>query len=256
VNLKLSDGSMVPSEEFGYKITTELGDVITIIDQEFNYAVKLGTITTEQANTFMAKKGFPILENGSKFGLFRVFGHHGEHAMKDCFTFFPEGSVKSFCFAFKGKFNGFTISKNHLNFIIDLDFLKSFLGMTKTFDATVLGEFPAPKAGKAPVAAPAAKVSSASSWVSVAKSNTPIKAATPISLEDIQDEEEKLNAEINAKLSALSIKKEMAKKAAAEELQRLEEEEKAIKEREVSIKAREIAIKDRKAKLEKALQTN
>ena len=110
-------------------------------------------------------------------------------------------------------------------------FLKSFLGMTKTFDATALGEFPAPKAGKAPVASSSAKVSPASPWVSVAKTNTP-KAAPPISLEEIQDEEAKLNAQ----LAALSLKKELAKKAATEELKRLEEEEKANKARQDKLK--------------------
>ena len=236
VNLKLDDGSNVPSDNDGFEITTQSGDVITIIDQDFNYAVKLGSITTEQANNFMSKKGFPILENGSKFGLFIVFGHHGEHTMKDCFSFFPEGSVKSFCFAFKGKNNGLTISKHHLNFSIDLAFLKSFLGMTKSFDATAPGDFPPPKAGKAPVATPvatsAARVSSASSWVSIAKTNTPIKAETPISLEEIQDEEERLNAQ----LVALSLKKELAKKALVYELRRLEEEEKANQARQAKLK--------------------
>jgi hypothetical protein len=247
VNLKLSDGSMVPSEAFGYTITTEAGNVINVLVQEFNYAVKLGDITTEQANSYTSKKGFPILTNGTKFGFFRVFGHQGEYTMKDCFTFFPENSVKSFCFAFNGNNNGFTISKTHGNLTIDIAFLESFLGMTKTFDATKLGEFPEPKPGKAPVAAPATKVSSASSWVSVAKTNTPIKTSVvPVAtLEEIQDEEAKLNAQ----LVALSLKKEVAKKALAEELQRLEEEEKANK-------ARELVIKERQAKLKLALQSN
>ena len=256
INLKLEDGSFVPSEIDSYVITTEAGLVITIRDQDFNYAVMLGEITTEQANTYTSKKGFPILTKGTKYDVFSVFGHHGEHSMKDCYTFFPQGSVKSFCFAFNSKNgiqnNGFTISKTHGNFTIDLAFLKSFLGMVKTFDATALGEFPTPRAGKAPVAAKVSiekTVSSASSWVSVAKSNTPIKtasAAVPApTLEEIQVEEVKLNAQ----LVALSLKKELAKKALAEELKLLEEEEKANK-------ARELAIKERKAKLNLVLQTN
>jgi len=246
VNLKLDDGSFVPRDNDGYLITNQFGDVVTFIDQPFNYAVKLGpNITTEQANSYMAKKGFPILTNGTKFGLFRVFGHHGEHTMKDCFAFFPENSVKSFCFAFNGDHNGFTISKNKGKFTIDLAFLKNFLGITKSFDATALGDFPTPKAGKASMAAPSQKVSAASSWVSVAKSNTPVKTAPAPTLEEIHDEEAKLNAQ----LAALSLKKELAKKALAEELKLLEEEEKANK-------ARELAIKERQAKLKIALQTN
>jgi hypothetical protein len=247
IKIKLEDGSFVPGEIDSYIITTSVGDEFTILDQEFNYAVKLGDITTEEANSYLVKKGFPILTNGSKFGLFRAFGHHGEHTMKDCFAFFPENSVKSFCFAFNGNNNGFTISKERIDFTIDLAFLKSFLGMTKTFDATALGDFPTPQTGKAPVAAlSTAKVSSASSWVSVAKSNTPTKTVVcPPTLEEIQDEEVKLTAQ----LAALSIKKELAKKAAAEELKLLEEEEK-------SNKLRELAIKDRQAKLKLALQSN
>jgi len=165
--------------------------------------------------------------------------------MKDCFAFFPENSVKSFCFAFNGDHNGFTISKNKGKFTIDLAFLKNFLGITKSFDATALGDFPTPKAGKASMAAPSQKVSAASSWVSVAKSNTPVKTAPAPTLEEIHDEEAKLNAQ----LAALSLKKELAKKALAEELKLLEEEEKANK-------ARELAIKERQAKLKIALQTN
>lgn len=251
IKIKLEDGSFVPSEIDSYVITTDAFDAVTILDQEFNYAVKLGDITTKKANSYLSKKGFPILTNGTKFGFFSVFGQQGEHTMKDCFAFFPENSVKSFCFAFNGNNNGFTISKTHGNITIDLAFLKSFLGMTKTFDATELGEFPAPKAGKAPVAAPGAapyaKVSSASSWVSVAKSNTPIKTSVvPVAtLEEIQDEEAKLNAQ----LVALSLKKELAKKALAEELKLLEDEEKANK-------TRELAIKERQAKLKLALQSN
>ena len=110
--------------------------------------------------------------------------------------------------------------------------------MTKTFDATALSEFPAPKAGKVTPASSSVKVSSASSWVSVAKSNTPVKAVVPPSLEEIQDEEVKLNA----LLAALSLKKELAKNAAAKELKLLKEQEKANQARQ--------------AKLKLALQTN
>ena len=232
VNLKHDDGSNVPSFNYGYIITNQNGDEITFIDQGYNYAVKLGKVTTEQANNFMSKKGFPILINGTD-GLFSLFGYHGEHKMKDCFAFFPENSVKSFCFAFNGNHNGFTISKNKGKLTIDLAFLKDFLGITKTFDATALGNFPAPKAGKAPVAGPAAKVSSGS-WVSVAKTNTPtsIKSSAHSSLEEIRDEEAKLNA----LLAALSIKKELAKKAAAVELNLLKEQEKANQARQAKLK--------------------
>jgi len=240
VKIKLEDGSFETSEIDSYIITTDEGDVITILDQEFNYAVKLGNITTQKANAYLAKKGYPILTNGKKFSFFSVFGHSGEHTMKDCFTFFSGNSVKSFFFAFNGKNNGFTISKKASgNITINLAFLKTFLGMSKTFDATLLEEFPAPKAGKAPAASSSAKVSSGSSWVSVAKSNS------PPTLEDIQAEEVMLNAQ----LAALSPKKELAKKAAAEELKLLEVEEKANK-------LRELAIKDRQAKLKLALQNN
>jgi hypothetical protein len=247
IKIKLEDGSVVLSEIDSYVLITDVGSEVTILDQAFNYAVKTGlNITTEQANTFMSKKGFPILTNGSQFGLFRVFGHHGEYTMKECLTFFPENSVKAFCFAFKGNCNGFTIPKSHGNITISLGFLKSFLEMKNTFDATSLSEFPAPQAGKAPVAASSQKVSTTSSWVSVAKSNTSINAVVPPpTLEDIQDEEVKLNAQ----LAALSLKKELAKKALAEELKLLEEEEKVNK-------ARELAIKERQAKLKLVLQSN
>jgi hypothetical protein len=246
VKVKLEDGSFETSENDTYIITTDAGYVITVIDQAYNYAVKLGEITTEKANTYLVKKGFPILTNGTKFGLFRAFGHQGEHTMKDCFTFFPENSVKSFCFAFNGNNNGFTISKSHGNLTIDLDFLKSFLEISKTFDATALGDFPVPQVGKPQATPPSVKVSTTSSWVSVAKLNKPtnVVVLTP-TLEEIQDEEVKLNAQ----LAALSLKKELAKKAAAEELKLLEEEEK-------SNKLRELAIKERQAKLKLALQSN
>lgn len=245
VKVKLEDGSFVLSEIDSYIITTAAGATITILDQEFNYAVKLGEITTEAANAYLVKKGFPILTNGTKFGLFRVFGHHGEHSMTECFAFFPEGSVKSFCFAFNGNNNGFTISKSHGNLTIDQAFLKSFLEMSKSFDGTALGDFPAPQAGKVSTPSSAGKVKP-SSWVSAAKANTPTKsAALAPTLEEIHDEEAKLNAQ----LAALSLKKELAKKAAAKELELLEEEEKANK-------ARDLAIKERKAKLERALQSN
>ena len=77
-------------------ITTSGGIEITILDQDFNYAVKLGKIPTIEANNFLSKKGCPILTNGKKKGLFEVFGHHGEFPIGECFGFFPANSVKTF----------------------------------------------------------------------------------------------------------------------------------------------------------------
>ena len=244
VNLKLDDGSNVTSKNEGFEIITEDGNVIIVIVQTKNYAVKLGKVTTEQANTFMAKKGFPILENGSKFNYFRVFGQHGEYEMKDCFSLFQEVGVKSFCFAFNGKCNGFTISKTHGNITIDLAFLKSFLGITKSFDGTARADFPAPKAGKAPVVVPAAKVSSAS-WVTVANPNA-INVAPIDTLEQLLEEEKRFEAKSQATIEAFSRMRAYLQKSAVEELSKLVEEEKRNK-------ARDLAIKERKAQLERDL---
>jgi hypothetical protein len=201
-----------------FEITIEDGRIITIIVQDGNYAVMLGSITVEEANTFLAGKGFPILVPGSKPGVFRVFGKTGERAVKEWLPFFPAKTVKSFCFAFNKNRNGFTISNKYLNFIIDLAFLELFLGLKETtrFNATDLKEFPRPQIGKAPDVSPWKVVEKTAA---PAKAPAPAKASAPISLEEIQDEE----AILTAKLSALSLKKKIAKEAAVVELQRLEE---------------------------------
>ena len=214
---KGSDGS-------SFEITIKDGRVITILVQDDNYAVMLGSITVEEANTFLADKGFPILVPGSKPGLFRVFGKTGEHAVTDCFSFFPAKKVKSFCFAFNKKRNGFTIPNKYLNFIIDLAFLERFFGLNETtrFNATDLKEFPRPQIGKPPVDCPwkvVEKPAAQANASAPAKASAQAKAAAPLSLEEIQDEE----ASLTAQLSALSLKKKLAKEAAILELQRLEE---------------------------------